>query len=166
MSEKELICETKVKYGGLFNFKDLYNFIFDYLSDKGFFVDEKKYDEKVRAEGREIEVKWECKKKITDYFRYEVVITLKVTGLVDVKVMKNGKKIISNKGDVEVKLSGSLERDYENKFETSAFLKFLRAIYDKYIIRKRIEQMEDKLTEIVVDVANQVKAYLALEAKR
>jgi len=166
MSEKELICETKVKYSGIFSFKDLYNFVYDFLTDKGFFVEEKNYSEKVKPEGKEIEIKWVCLKKITDYFRYEIVINFKITGLLDVEITKEGKKFVSNKGDVEIKFSGSLERDYENKFETSAFLKFMRGVYDKYVIKSRIEKMEDKLAEIVVESANQVKAYLALEAKR
>jgi hypothetical protein len=166
MSEKELICETKVKYSGIFSFKDLYNFAYDFLTDKGFFIEEKNYSEKVKPEGKEIEIKWVCLKKITDYFRYEIVINFKITGLLDIEITKEGKKFVSNKGDVEIKFSGSLERDYENKFETSAFLKFMRGVYDKYVIKSRIEKMEDKLTEIVVESANQVKAYLALEAKR
>jgi hypothetical protein len=166
MSEKELICETKVKYSGIFNFKDLYNFVYDFLTDKGFFVEEKSYSEKVKPEGKEIEIKWVCLKKITDYFRYEIVINFRITGLLDVEITKEGKKFVSNKGDVEIKFSGSLERDYENKFETSAFLKFMRGVYDKYVIKSRIEKMEDKLAEIIVESSNQVKAYLALEAKR
>ncbi|MEM1535244.1 MAG: hypothetical protein QXE64_00190 [Candidatus Pacearchaeota archaeon] len=166
MSEKELIYETKVKHDGIFDFKALYAFLYDWFADREYFIKEESYTEKIKAEGKEIEIKWKCLKKITDYFRFEIEIKWRISRLVDIEITKEGKKIKANKGEVEIKFSGTLERDYENKFETSAFTKFLRSVYDRYIIRTRIEQMEGELTKEVIDASNQVKSYLVLEAKR
>lgn len=163
MSEKELIYETKIKHEGVFNFKDLYNFIYDWFADKGYFIKEEGYIEKIKAEGKDIEVKWKCVKNVTDYFRFEIKIGFRILRLVDVEVAKGTKKVKTNKGEAEIKFSSSLERDYENKFETTPFHKFLRAVYDKYIIKSRIDQMEDALIGDVIEAANQTKAYLALE---
>lgn len=163
--EKDLIYETKVKHVGIFLFKDIYNFVHDFMHDKGYFVKEDSYTEKVKAEGKEIEAKWTCFKKVTDYFAFEIKINLKVSNMIDVEVTKETKKFMANKGELEVKFSGTLVRDYENKFETTPTLKFLRGVYEKYIIRSRVIQMEDKITDDVLDVVNQLKAYLVLEGR-
>jgi len=163
MSEKDLIYETKIKHEGVFSFKDLYNFLYDFLADAGYFVIEEGYTEKIKAEGKDLEIKWKCTKKVTDYFRFEIKVSFRILRLVDIEISKDGKKIKTNKGEVEIKFSGSLERDYESKFEVTPVHKFLRAVYDKYIIKNKIEQMEDKLIGDVLNAANQTKAYLVLE---
>jgi hypothetical protein len=166
MAELDTIYETKIKYTGLFSFNDLYNLLYDFLTDYNYFVTEEGYTEKVRAEGKEIEVKWLCLKKVTDYFRYRIKITMRLFRLLEVEITKEGKKVKMNKGDLEIKFTAILERDYENKFEISPFHKFLRAVYEKYIIKNRIEQMEDKLVEETLTFVNNTKAYLELEAKK
>ncbi len=163
--ESDIIYETKIKYTGVFNLNDLYNLLYDFLSDGGYFVMEEGYSEKIKAEGKEIEIKWTCLKKVTDYFRFRLKITWRLFRVVDVEIMKNGKKIKMNKGDLEIKFTSVLDRDYEHKFEISPFHKFLRAIYEKYIIKNRIEQMEEKLVEETLNFVNNTKAYLELEIK-
>lgn len=165
MSEQDNIYETRVKYAGIFDFKDVYSLVYEWLKDFGYFVIEEEYSEKIRAEGKEIEIRWQCTRKVTDYFRFIIKIRWSISGLVEVEIPKDGKKIKANKGSLDIKFSAILERDWQHKYEVSPFHKFLRAIYEKYIIPNRIEQMEGKITEEVLDIVNNLKAYLALEAK-
>jgi len=164
--ESDTIYSTKIKYSGLFDFKELYNLLYDFLTDAGFFVIEESYSEKITAEGKEIEIKWGCIKKVTDYFRFRIKIDWRLFRLLDVEIVKEGKKIKMNKGNLEIKFTSILDRDYENKFEISPFHKFLRAVYEKYIIKNRIEQMEGNLVEETLNFVNNTKAYLELEIKR
>ena len=55
---------------------------------------------------------------------------------------------------------------YEGKFEKGAFRKFLRSIYEKWVIPARIEQYEEKLIGDCDEYLAQAKAFLALEGKR
>ncbi|MEM4647926.1 MAG: hypothetical protein QXO12_01280 [Candidatus Pacearchaeota archaeon] len=165
MGEIDKIYETKIKYGGIFDFKNVYTLIFEWLSDMGYFVVEKEYSEKIKAEGKEIEIKWTCTKKVTDYFRFIINVNWRIDNLQEIEITKE-KKIRTNKGNIEIKFSAILERDWQNKYEVSPFHKFLRAVYEKYIIPNRIEQMEEKVTEEVLDIVNNVKAYLILEGKK
>ncbi|MEM1577698.1 MAG: hypothetical protein QXM27_01655 [Candidatus Pacearchaeota archaeon] len=165
MGEIDKIYETKVKYGGIFDFKNIYTLIFEWLSDMGYFVVEKEYSEKIKAEGKEIEIKWICTKKVTDYFRFIINVNWRIDNLQEIEITKE-KKIRTNKGNIEIKFSAILERDWQNKYEVSPFHKFLRAVYEKYIIPNRIEQMEGKVTEEVLDIVNNIKAYLILEGKK
>ena len=61
---------------------------------------------------------------------------------------------------------GVLVRDYNGKFETTAFKKFLRSIYEKWVIASSIEHYEDKIIGACDEFLSQTKAYLDLEGKR
>jgi len=166
MVEKDKIIENKIKRKGLFDFKELYRFCYTWLADEGYFVEERKYTEKVKGNEKEIEIEWIAKKKISDYFRFTLKFNWRIIGMMPVEVEKNGKRIKMDQGDVEIKVSGILEKDYENRWEKTPFLKFLRGVYDKYIIRSRIEQYEDKIFGEVDEFVAQTKAFLTIEGKR
>jgi hypothetical protein len=163
--EADKIYETKLKHEGLFNFQELYKFFFEWFTSYDYAVAEKKYEEKITPEGKDIDVEWECFRKINDYFRFKVKIMYKLIGLISVEVQKGNVKVKTNKARVEIKAAGFLEKDYENRWERNPVAKILRGVYDKYIIRSRIEQYEDKLATEVDEAIAQIKAFLALEAK-
>ena len=71
-----------------------------------------------------------------------------------------------NNGLVEMKVKGSLIRDYDGKFEKTASRKFMRSIYEKWVIPSRINQFEEKLVSDCDEYLAQAKAFLDLEGKR
>ena len=167
MSEKETIFSSKIKYNGVFSFTEFYKFCYEWLSDEtGLSIHEDKYGEKLMGDSKEIEVEWTGEKKMTDYFKFEAKITIKVKDLTKVEANQGGAKVQMNKGSVEVGIKGNLVRDYEGKFETTAFKKFLRSIYEKWVIASRIEHYEDKIIGSCDEFLSQAKAYLDLEGKR
>lgn len=167
MAEKELIFSTKIKYRGIFLFKDFYNFCYDWLTDEtGLFVMEDKYIEQLEGSAKNIDVVWTGIKKVTDYFKFQVEVSFRLIRLTNVEISKDNKKIKTNKGSVEIKVKGTLVRDYQGKFETSAFQKFLRSIYEKWVIPSRIDEFEGKLIEECDEFLTQTKAYLDLEGKK
>lgn len=163
MVERDTIFEGKVRQIDIFDFKEMYNFLYKWLVDESYKVDEKVYSEKVTPVGKEVDIEWEAKKKISDYFRFVLKPKWKILGMTTVEVDKGGKKVTMNKGQVEIKVAAVLEKDYEARWETSGFLKFLRGVYDKYIIRARIEGYERKLFGEADEFLAQMKAFLALE---
>ena len=74
-------------------------------------------------------------------------------------------KIETNKGSVEIKTKGTLVRDYKGKFEGNFFQKFVRSIYEKWVITSRIREFEEKLIGDCDEFLAQAKAYLDLEGK-
>ncbi len=167
MAETDKIFSSKIKFDGVFSFKDFYNFCYDWLKEEtGLDISEDKYTEKLSGDSKNIKIKWTGTKKVTDYFKFEVVLEFDIIGLTNVEINQDNKKIKTNKGSVELKIKGILIRDYQGKFETTAFKKFLRSIYEKMIISSRIEQMEGKLIEDCDEFLAQAKAYLDLEGKR
>jgi len=167
MSEKETVFSSSMKYSGIFSFKDFYKFCYDWLSEEtGLGLAEEKYEEKIKGDEKDISIDWSGSKKITDYFKSEIKVSFSVSGLKGVEVTEGGKKIKTNTGGVKIGVKGVLVRDYEGKFETTPFQKFLRGVYEKWVIPSRIEHFEEKIFGDCDDFIEQAKAYLALEGKK
>lgn len=167
MAEKDTIFSSKIKYNGIFSFKDFYNFCYEWLMEEtGLNISEDKYEEKLSGDSKDIEVEWSGKRKVTDYFRFDVKVVFTIGGLTNVEINKDGTRMKTNKGSISVGIKGILVRDYQGKFETSAFQKFLRSVYEKWVITSRIEEFEDKLASDCDEFLSQAKAYLDLEGKR
>ena len=167
MAERDTIFSSKIKYGGIFLFHDFYRFCYDWLTEEtGLRISEDKYTEKLEGTSKNIDIEWTGTRKITDYFKFEAKVKFRIIGLTNVEISQDNRKIKTDKGSVEVSIKGILVRDYKGKFETTAFKKFLRSIYEKWVIASRIEQMEDKIIGDCDEFLNQAKAYLDLEGKK
>jgi hypothetical protein len=134
--------------------------------EKGFDLAETAYKEKIKGDSKEVEIEWKGNSKVTDYFKFEIKVEFRILGLTDVELVKDGQKLKTNKGDVEIKLKGTLVRDYDGKFEKSSSQKFMRSIYEKWIIPARINEYEEKLIGTCDEFLSQAKAYLDLTGKR
>ncbi len=167
MAEQETIFSSTVKYAGVFSFKDFYQFCHEWLTEEiGLDIEEGKYEEKIIGNIKEIVVEWKGEKKLTDYFKFDAKVKFEIKGLENVEAMQDGVKIKTNKGSAKVSVKGILVRDYDGKFETSVFKKFLRSIYEKWVIASRIEQFEDYIASKCDGFLGQTKAYLDLEGKK
>ncbi len=167
MAEKDTVFESKIKYGGVFNFSDFYSFAHEWLSEEiGLTVAEGKYTEKIKGDSKDVEVEWECSKKVTDYFKFVIDVKMIIKGMKNVEVNKSGVKINTNKGTIELKVKGVLVRDYDGKFEGTAFNKFLRSVYEKWIIASRIDEFEGKLAGACDEFLGQSKAYFDISGKK
>jgi len=165
MVEKDTVFKGKLKQKGIYNFKDFYEFLYDYLTDENFDVFENKYVEKVEGDAKNIEIDWKATKEISDYFKFEIVANWIILGMKKVKVKKEGKEISMDSGTLEIKFTANLQKDYENRWENNAFFKFLRGIYDRYIIRTRIDDYELKIFQEVNELIAQAKSFLAIEGQ-
>lgn len=162
MVEKDKVAGGKLVHSGLFNLKELYIFFKSWLEDQKYDLSEKKYSEKIKAEGKEIEIQWTALREVNDYFSLSWNITFMAAGLTKQEV--HGIKL--DKGTIEIKIEAFLEKDYESKWESHPFVKFLRDVYDRYIIRERIDDYSTQLIEEVDEAVTQLKTFLSLETKR
>lgn len=167
MAEKDTIFSSKIAYTGIFLLSHFYQFCYDWLTQEaGLSVSEDKYSEKIKGDSKDIEIEWTATKEVTDYFKFEIKIKFQILGLTKVEVVQDKTKISTNRGYIRCVVKGILVRDYKGKFETSAFNKFLRGIYEKWVITSRIEEMEDKIVDMCDEFLTQAKAYLDLEGKK
>ena len=165
MAEKDTIIAGKLKQAGDFDFNGFYEFVYDWLRGEDYDIGEKKYSEKVSGESKNIEIIWECYKKVSDYFKFMIKMDWNITGLKKIEVVKDGKKIKTNSGTIEIKFRAVLIKDYESRWENHPFWKFLRGFYDRYIIRTRVEQYEERLLGEINEYIAEIKGLLAIETK-
>jgi len=168
MAEKETIFSSIIKYVGILSFPDFYKFCYEWIKEETGMdpLNEIKYEEKLKGDEKDIIVEWEGEKELTDYFRFDTKIKFEIRGLKSVEIVQSGKKIKTNQGDVKLTVKGILVRDYKGKFEMSAFNKFLRSIYEKWVIPARIEEYEVKIAGDCDEFLSQAKSYLDLEGKK
>lgn len=164
--EQDKIFSSKLKYEGIVNFKEFYKFCYQWLSEEtGLDIIENKYSEKIRGDLKGIKIEWTGFRKITDYFQFKVEIKFEISNLSNVEIVQDGRKIQMNKGLIEMTVKGTLVRDYEGKFEKNASQKFMRGIYEKWVIYARIKEYEDKLIDDCNEFLYEAKAFLDLEGK-
>jgi hypothetical protein len=165
MSESDEVYSSKISYDGVFSFKDLYKFCYNWLSEEaGLSVEEGEYSEKISGPTKDIKFSWKGTRKVTDYFEFEVKASFDVKKLSEVEINQGGAKVKTNQGSVTIKASANLIRDYEGKFETSSKMKVWRGIYEKWIISQRVTEFEDKLSGLADGFLSQAKAFLDLES--
>jgi len=165
MVEKDRVFKGKIKQKGIYNFKDFYDFLFTYLMDENYDVFEKKYTEKISGDSKDVEIIWIATREVSDYFRFEIEVHWLILGMKKIKVKKEGEELTMDSGTMELNFTAVLQKDFENKWENNSFFKFLRGIYDRYIIKSRIDDYEIKLFEEVNEIIAQAKSFLAIEGQ-
>ena len=163
MAQKDTVYETTIKYGGYWKFSDFYTMLYDYLKSEGYLINEDEYKE-VSADTKEIIIKWEAWKKVTDYFKYTITFKWHITRMIDAEVEVDGKVKKMNKSDLKLAVKGILVQDYGGNWEVKPHLKFMRGIYEKLIINTSVEAHEDKLADESAKAVEEVKAFLKLSS--
>ena len=165
MSEKDQVFKGKIKQTGIFTFKDLYSFVYDWLKEEGYDVFERTYSEKIVGDSKNIEIAWEATREISDYFKFMIKINWQILGMKTVEVQKEDKKVKMESGALELKFAAILVKDYEDRWENQPFWKFLRGIYERYIVKSRIEDYQIKLLGEMEEIIAQCKSFLAIEGQ-
>jgi hypothetical protein len=167
MVELDKLFATKVKHTGVFDFKETYRILYEWFIDNGYDLNEKTYKEVIGAgNAKEIEIEWDAIRKVSDYFRFQIKGAWHIIGMTSVEVEIDGVKQKMNKGQFEIEFKAILQKDYEEQWTGRPFIKFLRTIYDRYLVRERVEKYEMTLIEDLNKVVEECKAYLALTGRR
>ena len=141
-THKELpVFINYMQYKGVWDMQDLYEFIASFFSRHKYKFYEKRLIQKRPGPfGPEIYYIWEATKNEEEYYKFKINLFLHTFDTQDVEVvMKDGTKRTFTKGRLWVQFRGSVEMDYDQRWEESAFYANLRNFYHKYIIWKKIE---------------------------
>lgn len=164
---KDTKFNSKIKYAGIFDFKEFYQFCFKWLKgEMDLKVIEEEYEEKLKGNEKELKIKWKCTAKVADYFEYEVQVEFEIKRMIEVEINQGSSKVKTNQGEIKISVKGVMVKDPKGQFESSAKTKFMRGIYEKFIIPSRIKEYEDKLAMQCDEFLGQAKAFLDLEGKR
>ena len=166
MAEKEQIIRERFAYSGIFDFKSFYNFAHSFLIEEQYGVVEDRYTEKVSGNSRDMEILWLATRKYSEYFKVEFKIRFQVEGLTEVEVEIDGQKKKMNKGTIKGDVRGSLIKDPDSNWELSAVNRFMRDVYNKYVIPGRVFNMELRIKKDVTLFKDEMKAFLELSGQR
>lgn len=161
--EEIVITKTRMKYNGIFDFGDYYRLCYDIFRSLGYDVEEQKYKHKTKPEGDEVEIEWNCYKKVDDYSLFRIFAKTLVVGLSKVQVVLEGVQTSKNTGDCELEMKCFIQTDYENRWETNPMLKFLKGVYDVYFYRSTLNNWKEKVATDMHTVENEMKAFFQMQ---
>ena len=157
MSEIDYIIPgISVKQKAVIDLQELCEAIKEWLKQYKYLVFEKEYKDVAAEAGKELHIKLLGERKIDDYTKFVIEIKIKTQEIIEVYVKR--KKL--TKGEVNIKLESYLIKDYENIWEDKPFAKFLRGIYDKFILSGKFSRYADELTEETYKLHSEIKRFL------
>ncbi|MBI2663693.1 hypothetical protein HYX15_04150 [Candidatus Woesearchaeota archaeon] len=164
MSEIDYVIPAlRIEQKAIFNFADLYKLLKSWFDLHNYDFYEKEYIDSMKEGGEKSDsIKWEAERKVDDYTKFHIEVRLKLNDVEDVQL----KDCIACRGVCSIKFESFLEKDYEDRWEKNFFLKFVRAVYDHYILSTKIEKYSAELRAETYDVFNQAKAFLNLRSTK
>jgi hypothetical protein len=162
VERRPVIEQERIEYEGLFKVKEVYQLLYDWMSDKGYVPVEKRVTESVTKSGKHIEVELEPYKKYTDYAKSVVRVKLHCSNVTDVEVTVEGHKRKMQKGKVQVSFDSWLETDYEHRWESQPVFYVLRTMFEKYVYAPFIGGFYKGVRDDTLHLKEQVKSYLNL----
>lgn len=139
---KELGTPTVfLQYKGIWDMQDIYETVTDFLRENKFKLHERMQRHRVSGPfGVERMYILEGSRNVEHYYKWKVAVNIETFDEHDVEVVtKEGIKKKMAKGRMWMRISGSVETDYEKIFEKKAFYAHIRAFYNKYVIKKKME---------------------------
>lgn len=150
-------AKFRIKFKDIFDLGEFYGILKDWLLEYGWSsVDtdgniegneeyfETLYLEKEGAQGEKEHIWWWRLQKIpTDnsYYKFHLDINFHNIAIVKTEVVRDGKKIKANKGEIEMNIAALLEFDYKGEWSSHPFLKFFNELFPKRIFRQEIYAM-------------------------
>lgn len=160
MSQKDFIASAiKVKQKSVFNLDELYLILYKWFELYGYDFQEQEYRDIEKAGTKDVEIRWYAEKKIDDYIKFIMKVSMMTVGMKEVEVEEEGIKRTTKSGTVEFRFDAFLLKDYEDRW-TGGIMKFLREVYDKFIIKGRIDSLEGELHTELYKFIDEIKAFL------
>jgi hypothetical protein len=174
MVDRERVSKERVEQIGLFDFAGLYRYMHWWLKIKEYYgVTEEKYGERINAKGdKDVDIIWNASKTSdyiggdSTYFRMEQIIKFEIRGMTDVEVEIDGVKKKMQKGRIWIEIKGWVSKDYASKWDRTPFYRWLRYVYNEYIVPGRVEYHVDKVTNDTRDFKEDIKQFLDMVGKR
>lgn len=165
MPKYPAVSDLKIKKSGIFDFDTVYKFIYQWLAKHKYDFHEDLYKHKPGfTYGNEIEISISGMKKITEYYQNTISIEIHMWDVMDVPVVKDGKKKVMTKNRMTLTINTDLVTDYEGTWETTKLRTQLRGLFEKYIIKKNIEdRYVYELYKETYQLVSAIKEFLDME---
>ena len=161
MGEIESVVGNKKFFGseirkkGNVDVKRLYKELAPWFSANHYAFMEKGISSKSKPGGKEQVIEWVSERKVDSYFKFQIEVDFRIWRYKD------------EKAEIYIRFKGYLEKDYRNTFKNKGgkFGEFLRNIYEKYVIKDRIDEMAGKVHKDTNDLIDEAKRVLNLTVR-
>ena len=155
MGQKLFVASgLKISQKSVFNLQELYKMMFRWFELYGYGFSEREYKDSEAGDAKNLEIRWHAEKKKDDYVKFVIDPSFLILGMTKAEIEKDGLKIKTNQGSVEINFTAYMEKDFDEEWKKTPVRKFLREVYDKYVIGDRIEGYAGELTEEVYKLMN------------
>src|SRR3989338_3885164 len=142
--EESIISGAKVKYKGTFDLEILYSKIREWFMDQGYSDPcengEKKYSERIKPNGKTLEILWEASKEGENgYFKLDLNVTFFINSLNEVEVEKDGRKLKLHNCGIEVEFNSKFTENANNSWDENSFI---FRIYRELGLKDRAEEFK------------------------
>ena len=149
--------QTLIKHKGYVQFPKLLKTISGWFSREGYKSHETKHKYKGGGEA-EYEVDFKGEKKINEYVRYKIDVSIRAWEVKQVELTQEGQKIKTQYGRIHVAVSPSYDLDWQGRFGGNKFLQELQNFFHKYIIYRDInDKWVDDLLFKSIHLARNIK---------
>lgn len=160
----------RIKYKDIFDLKAFYQFLREYFKENNWTDEEEGgssehwesyYGERIDQKGaREIWFLWRLKKVPnigsaggSNFINFYLDLDFHCLGITDAEIIKDGKKLKANKGEMEMKAWAYVHEAFLEKFEEHSFLKHFHLghavahrLYHKDVMQRRKELYQELYT--------------------
>ncbi len=168
-----LFPKMRVKYKDNFDLRQFIKDLRYWLIEYGWIDTEEEftqnwesyYGERVDQSGaKEIWIQWRPKKHAAQSrFTYYMDLYFHCVAITKTEIVRNGKKLAVNKGEVELNIRAYVELAFLKDLEKSKMFKPFKNIFLKRIYKKEIEQRKKELYQEVYTMQNFVKQWFKLK---
>lgn len=175
--------KVKVKYRDIFTLLELYKALYEWLGEYGWkgvhykdhakdgavnHIDylERYYYHKQDPNGMtEHFIFWRVEKELenTKKLKWYIDINFHTLTMKPTEILRDNKKIKTDKGEVEIEIKGYIETIYAREMDQSPFLKMFKKIFTEQAYHDQIEQNEKDLYHEVYLLHNFVKQWFKLK---
>jgi len=117
---------------------------------------ERFYGERVTTGGmKEIWIRWRAYKPAEQvpvtkdsskgYLTYYLDVDFHVLALTSAEIVKDGKKIKADKGEIEISIKAFIEKNYEHEFANHPILRHFLDVFSDRIYKKKLEERKKEL---------------------
>ncbi len=154
----KIIKDLELSYQGVFDFKQLVAMLKQFFKRYNYDITEKAYEEKPKGDLKNTVIKWDTDRKLDDYNKAVVKVEMNLSDYKEGYV--DGSKIVD--GNFKFKINAEMERDYDDKWQKSAYKKFFRAVYEKFVTGEKQKSVDNSVKDLVENLKKEVKQYLKI----
>lgn len=147
----------------MFDYSGFYKVLHKTLSDKGYFIEEKKYSHKPQNKKKNVDFYWKCTREVDDYSQYKIEVDARFTNLETMHVLKKDKKIKMNKGDGKIIIRATLITDYDSKWEENPIINFFKVIFENIFEKSSLKNYLKDLKNEFYEIENEIKSYFNIQ---